>query len=225
MITTNDIYKLTELNRTFNRSDASGKRVFFSIYYQVKDNAFSYAAKTWERIVKEQERFDMIKDKFMSFEVRTESDFKKAWQCIAVECSTSGSTVWVGNLLTHASKNEESSNGLEFKPLGSEDGTLTKIEIINLPKLPWSKSGYLLLSGCNTGKIGARGWCPAQEFARTQNILTLGQDGYSYFSNKWANYERADLGAPTCLWAYARSGNNYLGGGSRIKAKVFMANQ
>jgi hypothetical protein len=90
--------------------------------------------------------------------------------------------------------------------------------------MPWNPDGYLILSGCNTGLLGAkRTWCPAMEFAQHQGVRTLGQTGYSYFSSNWGSHTTA---TPThtniTLRAYKRGRNGALGSGLRMKGKVFV---
>lgn len=157
-------------------------RVFFSIYYKVPDHAFKRAAETWKLICRQQEFFIPGYDQFIEKEVHTEEEFNIAWMQINIVALQCGGKVWAGNIFSHASKQEDSEDGLEFISGGLNDGTLKKTEIKGLVKLPWSEYGYLILSGCNTGLVNKRGWAPASAFAFKQGVPTLGQIGYAYFS-------------------------------------------
>jgi hypothetical protein len=125
-------------------------------------------------------------------------------------------------VLSHASKQTDSNDGLEFVKDDTDDGTLKQGEISALDKLPWSTHGYLLLCGCNTGLAGARGWTPAQAFAARQGVPTLGQNGYAYFSKDWSSYTEKSAGdTKISLWAYQRGKNGMLGSGCRLLGRVF----
>ena len=192
-------------------------RLFFSIYYKEPDDAFRYAAETWRDAVKTQEGFSGGVDHFMEREVRTEGEFKAAWQEVNQTAVDGDYQVWVGHLLTHASKQDDNQDGLEFDP-----GTLTEGEIKALAKLPWSEYGYLVLSSCNSGLIGQRSWTPAGAFATGQGVPTVGQAGYGYFSTQWASYkEKSASDRKISLWAYKRGRNSMLGDGSRMLGIVF----
>jgi hypothetical protein len=197
-------------------------RIFFSIYYYVDDHAFRRAARTWKRCVKTEENFVGGVDQFSEHEVRTESGFKAAWKKVSDLANRTGGVVWVGQLFTHASKGS-SEDGLEFKKSEQDDGTLTQKEIASLQKLPWDpEMGYLILSGCNTGKSGKRGWTPAEKFATNQKVLTVGQDGYGYFSKNWTSYsETSGSDSNIALWAYRRGKNSLMGNGGRVPGVIF----
>ena len=204
------------------------KRMYFCIYYKISDNAFKHAAFTWENYIKQQEKFNPKQDLFLNLEVISETHFKSAWTQICMRAKAENRVVCAGNLLTHASKQQSGTDGLEFKRIRNEreDGTLNKAEIIGLPKLPWDKNSYLILSGCNTGIKGSRGWCPAEIFATYQNVNTLGQSGYAYFSSFWNEYKvRKANASQTYLWAYHHGKNAELAGfsstGKRIKAILY----
>ncbi len=63
---------------------------------------------------------------------------------------------------------------------------------------------------------------PVEVFAKSQNVLTIGQNGYGYFSKNWPSYSRIS-GTDTniALWAYRRSANSYFGNGGRVPGVVF----
>ena len=193
-------------------------RLFFAIYYQVDDNAFKRAAATWKKSLETSEGYFPGADAFYEKEVSTEADFKQAWQEIADKAAKEKRVVWMGNCFTHASKQTDGNDGLEFR-----GGTLTKAEIASLPKLPWdSSSGCLILSSCNSGMLGSRSWAPAQAFASAQSVLALGQLGYAYFSTKFDKYvESKPDSDPLYLWAYKRGKNSWFGNGCRLLGKVF----
>ncbi|MFO1359392.1 hypothetical protein [Plasticicumulans sp.] len=203
-------------------ASAARQRLFFSIYYRVADHAFKRAAATWKAAIGKQFAFDPINDIYLEQEVVTETQFKAAWDTIAVYALDHNCEVWAGHLLTHASK-DTNDDGLEFKKDDGDDGTLKRHEIMALPILPWSKYGALILGGCNTGLSGKRGWTPAQVFAQQQRIITLGQTGYAYFSNAWNDYsESSPSDTSICLWAYARGKNGKLGNGNRLPGSIFL---
>ena len=220
------MYQISELtnNRPTLKSVCWAKpRLFFSFYYKVADNAFRNAATTWVKDVKQQENFSAQEgDFFFEQEIRSETDFKTAWNQLYSKAMEGGFQVWAGHLLTHASKQTNDNDGLEFQPGMDDDGTLKQVEISNLKKLPWSEYGYLLLTGCNTGLIGTRGWAPAKTFALNQGVLTLGQAGYGYFSTNWSSYnEIGPSDTNICLWAYRRGKNGAFGSGVRIPGIMY----
>lgn len=216
------MYQITELLRPAAANASYGPRLFFTIYYRVDDNAFKLAAQTWEKDVKAQDNFVAGVDTFYSREIYTENDFRIAWKEIGDKAKTGGLQVWAGHILTHASKQTDSNDGLEFHSEG-DDGTLKQDEIMSLTKLPWADYGYLILGGCNTGLAGQRGWTPAAAFAHSQGVPTLGQKGFAYFSEAWTTYDEKEADDVTvCLWAYDRARNaSGSGSGGRILGQVY----
>lgn len=197
-------------------------RIFFAIYYQVADHAFKYAAETWVRVVKKQEYYIANHDEFYIKEVKSESEFKAAWNEVNAKALSRGGEVWAGNIFSHASKQDDSQDGLEFLSGVGNDGTLKKSEIDGLVKLPWSRFGYLILTGCNTGLVNERSWAPARAFAQRQGVPTLGQTGYAYFSTDWDTYkQKSPADKHICLWAYKRGKNGMFGDGKRMPGSVF----
>ena len=200
-------------------------RVFFSIFFKDNEGAFQRAAMQWETEIKFTESFIPSQDEFIRKEVIYEEDFKQAWHDIAFYSKMKNKTVWLGQLFTHASKQIDGKDGLEFVPSGlhRENLTLTQDEIIALPKMPWSdKFGCLILSGCNTGRRDERGWSPAQTFALTHKVLTLGQTGFAYFSNVWDSFSKIKPSdAKIFLWAYQHHRNGL--GGSRMPAAIYFS--
>jgi hypothetical protein len=155
--------------------------------------------------------------------VRSKSDFKKAWNQVYEQARKRGLPVIEGQVFSHASKGDDE-DGLEFKPTDDDGGTLTQGDIVSLAKLPWAGDGLLTLAGCNTGLLGTRGWAPAQVFANSQGVTTVGQTGYAYFSKARDRYERIDRGSQNVyLWAYKRGQNAMLGFGARLPGKTFPA--
>ncbi len=217
------MYELTELPSATPVSTA--RRVFFCVYYQNSasdpDASFQRAARTWNREAKKQFSFREGVDIFIEQAVTTEPQFKNAWNGIAKQASYNGMKVSLGQLLTHASKDPNGGNGLEFMPV-SGDGTITQADIAALAKMPWSSDAALILAGCNTGLTGSgRSWSPAAEFAKAQKVRTLGQSGYAYFSKVWASYtSQVKTDTNIALWAYQRGKNAPAGDGSRLKGVV-----
>ena len=193
--------------------------VYFAIYYQVDDNAFKRAAETWQfEVTGGVCDPDVL---FISEEVKSEADFKRAWLSVYNKVNEAGMPVILGQLFTHASKGS-ANDGLEFKPGDGEDGTLTSGEIGARPKLNWDTDGELILSGCNSGLAGARGWSPAQIFATNQKVKTTGLAGYGYFSTSKHTYSEISAGDQTIyLWAYRRGRNGTFGGGGRMAGIEF----
>jgi|GEM_PF-1588221 len=203
---------------------AAKRRLFFAIYYRVKDHAFKRAAKTWEDETRLAFHFDDTKDLFLSIEVGSESEFKAAWKRVHTESKGKFATVIQGQIFSHASKTGDSEqNGLEFKKDTSEDGTVMRNELEGLPPLDWdSKQGYLILSGCNSGLAGNRNWTPAERFAQTQKVRTTGQSGYAYFSSSRDSYvEINDASEVVYLWAYKRRRNGWSGSGQKMEGVTF----
>jgi len=200
------------------------RRLFFAIYYRVKDNAFKRAADTWERETRRAFRFDNKVDLFLSIEVGSESEFKAAWKRIHSEAQGKFATVVQGQIFSHSSKSGSGEqNGLEFTKDTGEDGTVMRAEIESLAPLPWEPSqGYLILSGCNSGLTGSRKWAPAEIFARSQKVRTTGQTGYAYFSTSENSYVEISKESTTVdLWAFKRRRNGWAGDDSRMDGVTF----
>ncbi len=191
----------------------------FAIYYKVPDRAFERAAATW--VAQECGNRPVLTEV-----VATEADFKRAWDAVALRARTANARVVLGQVFSHSSKGGDST-GLEFKPGGGDDGTLTQAEIQSLPVLPWAAGGRLILSGCNSGLTGTRGWAPAGAFAKRQGVPTVGMAGYGYFStdkDKYVEIKPADT--TIYLWAYKRGKNdsyvgNLFGSGGRMAGVEF----
>ena len=98
-----------------------------------------------------------------------------------------------------------------------------RAEIESLAPLNWHPTqGYLILSGCNSGLGGARGWSPAEFFARSQKVRTTGQTGYAYFSTSRDSYDEIDDSSTTVyLWAFKRKRNGFTGDGGRMEGVTF----
>ncbi len=204
-------------------ADTNPRTCMFYIYYDVPDGAFERAALTDKRDFK---AVFSPPSRVVMKKVKTKQDFIKAWNEIRQEAMTRGERVFLGTLLTHASKQLDQRDGLEFAndPAGS---TLTREDIRNLQKMPWlnggnEKGGGLILNGCNTGLIGDRGWCPAQEFAKSQGCDALGEAGFATFSRVKDKYEPTRLGEiTTYLHAYKKGLNGLTGDGGLIPAKKY----
>lgn len=218
---------IPELARVINAPNvcyAKG-RIFFAIYYDPPDDddAFKRAALYWKKRL-ELHGVASSADEFIVRPVNYEREFKLAWRHIHSTAVTKGMAVAGGQIFSHASKQTNGADGLEFNDSSDRRNgqTLKAAEIDALEKLPWAKYGFLILSGCNTGLTGRRGWCPARRFARAQGVVTVGQPGYGYFSKKWDEYvETTAKTQEIYLWAYARRRNRFLGGGNRMKGVVF----
>ena len=202
-------------------------RIFFAIYYDPPDDddAFKRAATYWQKRLQIHGEAS-AHDPFIMRPVTFERGFKLAWSHIAATAKNKGMEVAGGQIFSHASKQENGEDGLEFR--GSSDPadgqTLKGEEIDQLEKLPWSTDGFLILSGCNTGLVKKRGWAPARRFAKAQGVATLGLPGYGYFSKKWERYkETTARDQEIYLWAYRRGRNSPLGGGHRMPGVVFGA--
>jgi len=217
------MYEISEMAMTTPASSAG--RVFFCIYYvntaSDEDASFKRAAKTWIAATKSQCRFREGVDIFLEQPVLTEPQFKSAWNGIAQQAANNSMLVWAGNVVSHASKEPDGGDGLEFANLTS-DSTITQADFRSLAKMSWHADGYLILSGCNTGLAGAgRTWTPASEFARSQRIRTLGQAAYSTFSKTWSSYTtQAATDTAIALWAYKCRRNNLTGNGARMKGVI-----
>jgi hypothetical protein len=194
------------------RERPTNPRLYFSIYYKLPndDGAFVRAAKTWEAEIYAK-GFERGRDLLVSAQIFSETQFSSAWLYVNENAKASGSEVVSGQIFSHASKGD-ALDGLEFAVSGQhgEFHTVSRSELASLPRLPWAKEGFLILAGCNTGRVGTRGWCPAAVFASAQGVRTLGQVGYSYFSSTWQTYAEATPRHPaTYLWAYHRRRNGF----------------
>lgn len=185
------------------------------IYYTVPDKAFERAAR-WAA------KNNSADVEFVEFiGVKTRQDFINAWHGIHDQAQSNGAKVEFVMTLTHASKGDGDLDGLEFAsgPIGSGSSTLSRQDIINLPRLPWTDDGYMYLAACNSGNVGERGWDPAQAFFQSQGLWGVaGEKGYAYFSRKAAQYEESGPNDKELyLFAYNRMRNSPLGDGKRIK--------
>lgn len=200
------------------------KRLYFSIYYYTADNAFKRASQTKEREIKRRSDWNPAQDTFVATEVRTEADFRAAWARMMKLAKEEGFVVAEGHLFTHASKPKGGRGGLEFAAIpGTGDGTITREEVSQLDRLPWSKSGSLVLYGCNTGKTGeGRSWTPAQAFADAQGVQTTGTTGYAYFSKSRDKHVKiSDDSTEVYLHPYKWGKNGYFGDGETMPDQTF----
>ncbi|MFM7203014.1 MAG: hypothetical protein ACKO6N_19680 [Myxococcota bacterium] len=185
------------------------KRIFFAIYYMVEDAAFERAAKTWKTELETNGIYRSSEDVFLLVGVHKEEEFKLAWQYICEETAHYVALAHLGQIFSHASKGDDI-DGLEF--YGS---TLNQTEIAALPRLNWSSSAQLILAGCNSGLIAERNWSPAEAFANSQQVRTIGQQGFAYFSAVKNQYKKIQETSPEVyLWAYRRGRNGF--GGQRL---------
>lgn len=150
------MYETTELGFMTSVSADKG-RVYFALYYEhptlVADAAFKRAAATWRDAIGSIEGFRPGTDLFVEQGIRTEPQFRAAWNGIADQAALNQMPVWGGNIFSHASKDTRD-DGLEFVSVQS-DGTISQSDIKALNVMPWDQNGYLILSGCNTGLLGA----------------------------------------------------------------------
>ena len=195
-------------------------RIFFTMEYVDADRSFARAAETWRRIVPQAARFNPAQDEVLNWVVPTEGEFRRVWALVAEACRIRKAKPFFGAVFSHASKNG-AANGLEFRPAPGDDGTLSHGEISGLEVLPWHEDGALVLTGCNSGATGTRGWSPAAAFATRQGVRTLGQTGYAYFSRRWTQYEEIrSTDRDLCLWAFRRRRNGMFGDGARMPGRV-----
>lgn len=192
----------------------------FAIWYTVPDNAFQYAAKTWRKVIQSGRGYADSPSTFLEYEVGTEAEFTRAWTDVSAKAAQAKARVRAGNLLTHASIQDDGHDGLEFHV---DHSTIKCGEIHGLPVLPWGGDGaHLILSSCNSGKLDNRAWCPARALAGKQKVVTVGQAGFAYFSRTWDTYtEKRSADRHIGLWAYSRRRNSFLGSGKRMQGVVF----
>jgi hypothetical protein len=88
----------TPLKKASQTATQLKRRLFFAIYYRVPDNAFQRAASTWERGTRQVFQFDDKVDLFLSIEVRSESEFKAAWNRVFLESKGKFATVIHGQI-------------------------------------------------------------------------------------------------------------------------------
>lgn len=212
---------------------APGK-LYFAIYYIVRDNAFKKAAETWRasKGLKDSCKPDLC---YRGIAVKTEPQFKSAWNSIYSKAKKDNYKVVEGRLYTHASIRTGQNQGLEFAvdsndPAADDSSagetTLQKSEISNLLILPWISGGRLWLHSCNSG-VNREGWSPAQVFADRQRVKTFGTMGFAYFSEKYDTHDRHDNWGddPLYLRAYKRRKNvrsNEKSTGKAIPERAFI---
>ena len=182
---------------------------YFSIYYQDDPaHSFERASNTWVSdtgsVAPSGEIISWLVEPFT-----TESDFKMAWSKIHSIVTQNKGIIGKGQVFSHASKEPGSrgEEGIECRLLAT-DGTITKAEIEALPRLNWDTRGVLILAGCNTGLKGKRGWSPAESFANTQKVKTIGQAGFAFFSEDPSVHKTISASsAKVYLWAFERRQN------------------
>ena len=187
------------------------------IYYDVLDKAFERAARWHSK--------NLSSTSLVEFaSVVTKQDFLNAWNGIRQQAITNNTNIASIHLFTHASKQDNLQDGLEFASSLDESNTstLTRNEILNLAKMPWSTLAYMHLYGCNTGLVETRGWCPAATFSIAQGVKAIGQTGWAYFSTNKSDYSEASPSDNKLyLYAYNRGRNNILGDGNLMEEAVF----
>ncbi len=152
--------------------------------------------------------------------VKTRNDFINAWNGILAQATRNNAKVQSVNILSHASKGSEI-DGLEFAD-GGGGGTLSRTDLENLPKLPWTQFAFLTLSGCNTGLEEERSWAPAKTLALAQDVTGFGEKGFTYFSRNPDSYvPQQPNNREIYLMAYRRGRNAPTGDGRRIPAAIF----
>ncbi len=187
------------------------------IFYSVLDQAFERAARTVAGVEEQNSNRLFI-------EVKTKEDFFEAWQKIAQEAATANQEVSRVCVFSHASKQVDGQDGLEFAALEGASGTIKRDDISSLTLLPWQDSLQVRLElfGCNTGLRGGRGWCPAEHFAQVQLVPCRGESGFSYFSKELEHYEpQTPEDSIVFLHAYRRGINDPLGDGSKMPTRAY----
>lgn len=212
----------TEGRTTWRRRGASFS--LSTIYLTDKNNSFRRAAETWLDEVRAAtpNTSDIL---FMESKAKTETEMESAWHSVAQVARMHGRSVIRGQIFPHASKGDIK-DGLEFAKSYQDDGTITRGEIVKLEKLPWTTDGLLILSGCNSGLVGARGWAPSGVFAESQRVKTTGQAGFAYFSENKDSYIEIDQSKTKSsivyLWPYKRRRNSsWFGDGHKIEGVTF----
>lgn len=205
--------------------NVSPPTLYFSIYYRDAEHSFRRASETVVHAIKSGDSWNPGRDKFLAIEVYTETEFATAWTRIGEEAENGGYVVAEGHLFTHASKPGGENSGLEFAAVpGTGDGTINRSEMMNLPVLPWRKTGRLFLHGCNTGRAGERrNWTPAEVLADSQNVEATGTLGFSYFSTSPEVYSKITENSPKIyLLPFKRGKNAIFGDGSIIPTRIFL---
>lgn len=200
------------------KPDSEQKLIYFAIYYlnekTDKDKAFERAATTWKREM-EGKGVRPSFDEILVIGVKTETDFKNAWEKVRQKADDIGGAVKEGHVFSHSSTHlavvsefrGDKSWGLEFVSSKTDDGTIEKEDLKKLAGLNWHPEGLLVLHGCNTGRTNF-GWRPAELFSATQGVRTLGQQGWAYFSKERDKYVEIDSQTQDIyLWAYYRGKN------------------
>lgn len=228
---------LLKEEKTNNRES---KKLFFSLYYKVEDNAFKLASETWKKSLNLD--FGSV---YIGLEFTTERSFKESWRKIYQDAKTQNLVAVEGHVFSHSSHDKSlNRRGIEFMADKDEaylinGNTLKSSEILSLEKLPWDKyKGELVLHGCNSGRE-INGWVLAQKFANGQGVSTKGQVGFAFFSkqeNKYKGHEGIGSNTKLYLWAYEHSDNTaiehvrqrrdiepvvFLPTGNKIQAKTF----
>jgi hypothetical protein len=195
-------------------------RLFFDIHYQLNDNAFKRAAIGYQNRALAAKRFrPELGDIWLSYEIKTESQFVAGWDKIWSFQKKSRMEIYDGRILTHASIGKNT--GVDLKPdydaddvgLKITDGTLNLAEIKSLKPLVWAKGSNLYVHSCRSGipdlKLGV-GISIIEAFSVKQFATYIhGQTGWAYFSLKENKYETIDgySGTNIHLWAYRRGKN------------------
>ena len=185
---------LFALNSPLVFNDLLGLEIYFAIYFlnPVSDppKSFEKAANTWldqQRWFRGREKQFGKKtgcDEYLAKGVTTREDFIKAWNEILAssdalekKCHGSGKIAkgaWFGHSGFNSKTDEPEIN------LSKSDISIADIK--GFAKLPWKDKATMTLFSCRSGIAGA-GMTLAGEFAKAQNVTTIGQKGYTYFSS------------------------------------------
>jgi hypothetical protein len=201
--------KTNNTNDSCYMAKISKQYIFFDIHYIVNDKAFERAAKTERRLAKK-DRFKM-KDIWLSYAVKSESEFKEAWRKVYAFQQKYGLEIQEGHIYSHSDLSLIGTGkaGLEFRPGMGEDGTLTYKEIAALEVLQWSKTSRLFLYGCRSGRIdGKEDISIADAFFATQDTVkqVSGLRDFGYFSSDFNKFVEISTdfrdSSDVYLWSY-----------------------
>ena len=176
-------------------------RVFFAIHATspADDDAAVWeraATRWWKRLL--QRGAASARDRFILRAVTFERDFKLAWAHVAATARTQGLAVGGGRIFTGTPAPLHGPSGLMFGGVSDpgEGRTLTGEDIERLEPLPWSKDGFLILSGSGTGQTGDRTWALARRFGMAQRVTALGLPVEGRFAEAESPGVETHLGTP-----------------------------
>ena len=220
--------KLTDKTPASTGESSEPKRLYVAFYdphTEENDHAFKRAAQTWKAGIEGAPGFREGIDEVKLVEAGTDNEFIQQWNKEAKYSHEKEFAVKEVIVFGHASApTGQNRPGVEFtkefvpskhhpngKTIDADgDTTVDKADIKELSIFRWDRHGILTLAGCNSGNsyFNPVQGTAAQEFARSQGVPTIGNQGFSTFSSDPEEHVATNPESPVMyLWPYNRTQN------------------